>query len=119
MAMEQFAEQFETRYTEKMSEWGLLDKEKFLATNGLKNNCPSIAKLGHWLRGKIISYESQHYEVADAYEGTRAIVKILRDTLNHIEEEKKLNRTEAEREEESEYELVDEEIVKLEAEKQE
>jgi hypothetical protein len=78
-----------------------------------------VTKFGHCLREKIVSYERQHSEVADAYEGTRAIVKIIRDTLNHIEEEKKLNLTEAEREEENEYELVDEEVVKLEAEKQE
>jgi len=47
------------------------------------------------------------------------MVKILRDTLSHIEEEKKLNQTEAEKEEASEYELVDEEIIQLEIEKQE
>jgi hypothetical protein len=126
MAMEHFVEQFETRYAEKINEWGLLDKEEFVVNNGemkewAKKNCPLmlVMKFGHCLREKIISYERQHSEVADAYEGTRAIVKILRDTLNHIEEEKKLNYTEAEREEENEYELVDEEVVKLEVEKQE
>ncbi|CAG8526951.1 12628_t:CDS:2, partial [Racocetra persica] len=76
MAMEQFAEQFETRYAEKMSD-----------------------EIGSLFTRKNISYERQHYEVVDAYEGTRAIVKILWDTLNHIEEEKKLNLTEAEKEE--------------------
>jgi hypothetical protein len=47
------------------------------------------------------------------------MVKILRDTLNHIEEEKKLNQTEADKEESEEYEFIDEEVVNLEAEKQE
>jgi len=46
-------------------------------------------------------------------------VKILQDTLDHIEEEKKLNQSEAKKTEANEYELVDEELVKLEAEKQE
>jgi hypothetical protein len=34
MAMEHFVEQSETRYAEKMSEWGLLDKEEFVVNNG-------------------------------------------------------------------------------------
>lgn len=47
------------------------------------------------------------------------MIKILRDTLNHIEEEEKLNQTETDKEESEEYELVDKEIVELEKEKQE
>lgn len=126
MATEQQAVQFQTRFIEKASETGLFDKEECatmireIKEGGKKSSLVvQSTKFGHWLREKIISYQNRHLEIADAFEKTKLVVKILQDTLNHIEEEKKLNQTEKEREEASEYELVDEEIIQLEIEKQE
>ncbi|MCE8167772.1 MAG: hypothetical protein I3275_04030 [Candidatus Moeniiplasma glomeromycotorum] len=126
MATEQMIVQIHTRIMEKVSELGLVSKEECadmireVEEGGGKNN-PSLlfVKFGHWLRERIISYESQHIETAWAVEKTKLMVKILRDTLKHIEEEKKLNQSDAEREETNEYELVDDEVVRLEIEKQE
>ena len=126
MAAEQHAVQFRTQFTEKVSELGLFSKEECasmireIKEEGEKYN-PVVhsMKFGHWLRERITSYQSQYIEIADAFKRTKLVVKILQDTLNHIEEEKKLSQTETEKEETSEYELVDEEIVQLEIEKQE
>lgn len=127
MAMEQDAVQIQTRLMEKASELGLINKEECAARireikerGREKYDLNVLAmKFGHWLREKITSYQTQHAEIAEAFKITKLMVKILQDTLDHIEEEKKLNQSEAEKTEANEYELVDEELVKLEAEKQE